>query len=242
MRLDIYLVKEALVESRAKAQQCIKEGNVKINGITAKKVSQEVGEEDKVILSFSPSMQYVSRGGLKLEHALSYFHIQAEDKICLDIGASTGGFTDCLLQKGAKKIFAVDAGHAQLHESIRHCPEVVVFEQYNARYMKSSDFSEDISLVVMDVSFISQTLLLEGIANLLKEGGELVSLIKPQFELSRNDLTKKGVVKTTAKKNEACKNVINVAKTYGLTLVGMTQSPILGGEGNEEYLAYFRKR
>ena len=186
-------------------------------------------------------LPFVSRGGLKLEFALERFAISAEGAKALDVGASTGGFTDCLLKRGADHVIAVDSGENQMASSLRADPRVTCVEKYNARYMKSADFSYEPNLVVMDVSFISQTLILGALSSVMTEDGVLVSLIKPQFEVGRSAVGKNGIVKKAEDRGRAIEHVLSVANSFGLGCFALTRSPITGGDGNIEFLAAFRK-
>jgi len=237
MRLDVYLAKKSFIESRSKAKAAIEDGRLIVNGEITLKPSYEVQENDEIFLTEEENT-YVSRGGQKLRAALDAFGISAEGKNCLDIGASTGGFTDCLLQSKAAFVTAVDSGSNQLHPSLRGDKRIALKERYNARYMTSALGSFDIA--VMDVSFISQTLILARIPLVLKPGGVLISLIKPQFELARASLDKRGVVKNEKDRKTALKKVLDCAARCGFKNNGVITSPIPGGDGNTEYLAYFK--
>ena len=240
MRLDVYLSSSSLVKSRTEAKGFITSGAVLVNGKIVTKPSFEVSEEDQISVDTS-TKRFVSRGGLKLEHALSYFSVDPKGKICLDVGASSGGFTDCLLKSGAARVVAVDSGSGQLVSEIREDSRVAVFENYNARYMKPADFDCAPSLAVMDVSFISSTYIMPSMYGVLEEGGDFVLLIKPQFEVGRSGLKKGGIVKDEATAELAVKRVIDFAKNVGFSFIGVTRSPITGGDGNTEYLAHFKK-
>ena len=243
MRLDVFLYEKNKTVSRSRAKELIEKGAIKINGKTILKPSFEVPDDmSENLLEIAVNTdKYVSRGGYKLEGAILSFFIDVDGKVALDIGASTGGFTDCLLKNGAKKVYAVDSGKNQLVDSLRVDNRVVVYENYNARYMKKSDFADAIDIVVMDVSFISQTLIIPQIVDVLSIGGELVSLIKPQFEVGRANVGKNGIVKSEKARKFAIDNVCKVASQYGLLLYKCIESPIKGGDGNIEFLAYFKK-
>ena len=185
--------------------------------------------------------EFVSRGGVKLKGALLEFHIDVSGKLCLDVGASSGGFTDCLLKSGATHVIAVDSGSGQLNESIRRDDRVTVFENYNARYMKSDDLEYSPSLAVMDVSFISATYIIPAVYDVLADGGEFVCLIKPQFEVGRANLGKGGIVKDSKARADAVKKVTDFATGCGFKVKGIMQSTIKGGDGNIEFLAHFVK-
>lgn len=241
MRLDKYLAEHALADSRTRAAQMIGAGLIKVNGILQKKPSFDVPEGATVEVT-GDLLPYVSRGGLKLKGALDAFGIRPDGMICADIGASTGGFTDCLLQEGAVKVYAIDSGRDQLHEKLRADPRVVSMESFNARGLTPARLGEQVDLAVTDVSFISQTLLHEAIASILKDGGVFVSLIKPQFEAGRENLGKGGIVKNPKVRREAARRVLASAIAAGLAPIAVTASPITGGDGNVEYLAYFCKQ
>ncbi len=241
MRADQYLVSFSYIDSRQRAQTAIKNGWVRLDGRPIDKPAIEVDENIPHEVVIENTEKYVGRGGQKLEGALNAFKIDPEGLICADIGASTGGFTDCLLQRGARKIYAVDSGKGQLHPKIASDVRVTSIEGYNARYMKREDFEEEIDLAVMDVSFISQTMIIPALVSVLRDGGALVSLIKPQFEAGRQALGKNGIVKDKKDRYFAAVKVIECASALGLTCVGFIRSPIKGGDGNEEYLAHFIK-
>ena len=239
MRLDIYLFQKGFVKSRQKAKNLIEEGNVKVNGVVVEKSSFEVLYDVKVeILDNCP---YVSRGGLKLEGILRATGDDISEKVCLDIGASTGGFTHCLLLKGAKKVYAIDSGTNQLAEELKKDTRVVSIENFNARNLTLDTIGETADIVTIDVSFISQNLILPNIVKLLKDSGIFYSLIKPQFEVGRALVGKGGIVKDKKARLIAINSVINCAKEHGLICNKFLKSPIQGGDGNIEYLASFSK-
>ena len=239
MRLDQYLEKNGLVSSRSRAKALILEGAVEVNGIPVRKPAYAVEEGCAVVLR--NDLAYVSRGGQKLEAGLSAFSVSCAGRVVLDVGASSGGFTDCVLQNGAARVFAVDVGSGQLVPSLREDPRVTVIENYNARYMKGTDFDAVPTLAVMDVSFISQTLILPALAEVLPKNGELISLIKPQFEAGRGALGRGGIVREEKDRKAAVSRVESAARGVGLSMRGCIQSPIRGGDGNIEYLACFVK-
>lgn len=239
MRLDVYLAENGFAKSRTAATKLIEDGCVSVNGKTIKKASYQTDEN--VLVTVNDNMKYVSRGGYKLEGALDAFCIDVKGKIAIDIGASSGGFTDCLLQRGASFVYAIDSGRGQLAEKILSDTRVESRENVNARYMGKKDFKMEIDIAVMDVSFISQTLILPSVFAILKPGAELVSLIKPQFEVGRNGVGKNGIVKDEKVRRSAKERVCGFAESIGFSLVGTVESPIKGGDGNIEYLAYFRK-
>ena len=240
VRLDVALTENGTCESRTKAQELIKSGAVTVNGKTVTKPSFPVEISDSVNADTEGVCPFVSRGGLKLQAALDSFSLDVSGAVCIDIGASTGGFTDCLLKCGAVKVFAVDSGTSQLHPSLKADGRVICMENTNARYLTASDIGQDIDVAVMDVSFISQTKLYPAVASVLKNKGVLVSLIKPQFEVGKSGIGKGGIVKDAKLTDKTVKSVIDVASGYGLQCEGKIVSPIKGGDGNTEYLAIFR--
>ena len=240
MRLDKYLAENGLADSRTRAAQMIEAGLIRVIGTVQKKPSFDV-LEGAAVEATGDLLPYVSRGGLKLKGALDAFSISPKGMVCADIGASTGGFTDCLLQEGAVKVYAIDSGRDQLHEKLRSDPRVVSMESFNARGLTPAHLGETVDLAVTDVSFISQTLLHEAIASILKDGGIFISLIKPQFEVGRENLGKGGIVKNPKARRDAARRVLVSAMAAGLALIAVITSPITGGDGNIEYLAYFRK-
>lgn len=239
VRLDQLLVARGLFESREKAQRAIMAGAVSIGEQPADKPGTKVAED--VAISVKTAERYVGRGGLKMEGALAHFGVDPTGATCLDIGASTGGFTDCLLQHGAAKVYAIDVGHSQLDWKIRSDSRVVVREKLNARYLTREDIPDPIAVCVIDVSFISLTLILPPAAALLSNGGVIVPLIKPQFELRKEDVGRGGVVRDPALHEQAVEKIrAFVATVPGLEWSGVMESPILGGEGNKEFLACLR--
>jgi 23S rRNA (cytidine1920-2'-O)/16S rRNA (cytidine1409-2'-O)-methyltransferase len=240
LRLDQLLVARGCFESREKAQRAIMAGAVSIGEQLVDKPGTKVAED--AAISVKTAERYVGRGGLKLEAALAHFGIDPTGATCLDIGASTGGFTDCLLQHGAAKVHAIDVGHSQLDWKIRRDPRVVVREKLNARHLTRADIADPIAICVIDVSFISLTLILPPAAALLSNGGVIVPLIKPQFELRKEDVGRGGVVREPALHEQAVEKIrAFVSSTLpGLAWRGVIESPILGGEGNKEFLACLR--
>lgn len=237
-RLDVLLVERGLSENRTKAQAVIMSGLVDVNGQRADKPG--VSYEETVDIQIrGAACPYVSRGGLKLEKALRDFGVHPADYVCSDSGASTGGFTDCLLQQGAKKVFAIDVGYGQLDWKIRNDPRVVVMERTNIRYVTPEDLGEPLDLSVIDVSFISLKIVLPAIKNLLKPGrGQVLCLIKPQFEAGRDKVGKKGVVRDPETHKEVLDNFVALAGELGFTILGLTFSPVKGPEGNIEFLGH----
>lgn len=240
-RLDLLLVERGLAESRTRAQALVMEGKVRVGGQVETKASRQVEAEVEVEVEAPP--RFVSRGGEKLEGAFEKFSLAAEGRICLDVGSSTGGFTDCLLQHGAKKVMAVDVGTNQLAYKLRTDPRVWVKENYNARFMKSADLPDVPTLAVTDVSFISLKLILPPIVDVLAPGGEIVALIKPQFEVGKGNAPG-GLVRDEALRLEARDEIVRFGREeLGLELLGLEESPIRGKEmGNVEYLSHWRKK
>ena len=219
----------------------ISEGSVIINGKRIEKASENIDENAENNVEITAKQKFVGRGGYKLEYALEKFNIDVKGMTAIDVGASTGGFTDCLLQRGAVKVFAVDSGEGQLDTSLVSDSRVVNIEKYNARNLKSTDFDSKIDIAVMDVSFISQTLIIPSLSDLLTDGAWFVSLIKPQFEVGRSAVGKKGIVKSSKDRINAVKNVVSFAENFGLGCLGVSESVITGGDGNVEYVAAFQK-
>jgi 23S rRNA (cytidine1920-2'-O)/16S rRNA (cytidine1409-2'-O)-methyltransferase len=236
-RLDQLLVERGLVESREKARALILAGQVLVNGQRVDKAGHNVAVDAQVELLEQP--RYVGRGGLKLEAALRHFDIQVAAKICMDVGSSTGGFTDCLLQHGAARVYAIDVGTAQLDWKMRNDPRVIVREQVNARYLSREDVPEIIQLAVCDVSFISITMILPAIAKLVAEDAEMVILVKPQYELERRQVGKGGIIRDAELHQQACRRVQEAVQRLGFR-TDTIPSPILGAEGNQEFLLYAR--
>lgn len=240
MRLDIYLAESALVDSRTDAKNFILSGAVSVDGRVVKKPAAEVTGNEDISVDKS-GKKYVSRGGLKLEAALDAFSVDPTGVTAIDVGASSGGFTDCLLKRGASRVIAVDSGSGQLVDSIRKDTRVHVYENFNARYMSASDFDYTPDFAVMDVSFISAKLIFPAVSSVLKQDGRFICLIKPQFEVGRSGLNKKGIVKSESLRKRAVDDVVESASLCCFELLGLIESPIVGGDGNIEYLAYFKK-
>ena len=239
-RLDVALVARGLAETRAKAQASIMSGIVYVNGQKVDKAGTPVAA-DAALEGRGHTLRYVSRGGLKLEKAMAAFPITLTDCICADIGASTGGFTDCMLQNGAAKVYAVDVGYGQLDWKLRSDARVVCLERTNARYLSAEQIPETLDFASIDVSFISLKLIFPALYALLREGGEVACLIKPQFEAGREKVGKKGVVRDPAVHLEVLEHFLDHAKENNFTVLGITYSPIRGPEGNIEYLGYLKK-
>ena len=236
-RLDIMLVQRSLAPSREKAKAIIMSGIVYVNGQKEDKAGATFEEDVSVEVRGNP-LPFVSRGGLKLRKAFEVFPLSVTDGICLDIGASTGGFTDCMLQQGAQKVYSVDVGHGQLDWRLRNDPRVVCMEKYNFRYAAKEDFPDPFDFAATDVSFISLTKILPPAKLLLKQGAPMVCLIKPQFEAGREKVGKKGVVTDPAVHKEVCEKILRFACNLGFSAEGLSFSPIRGPEGNIEYLLY----
>lgn len=242
-RIDKLLVDRGLVESRTKAQAMIMAGVVLVDEQRIAKPSDLVSAEAEIRLKGAddPTSRYVGRGGLKLQAALQHFDINARDLVCLDVGASTGGFTDCLLQHGARRVVSIDVGHNQIHWRLRNDERVEVREGINARYLTPDDFDTKFDLVVMDVSFISATKIMPAIVPLLTETGRLVTLIKPQFEVGRDEVGKGGIVRDPQKHARVVAEVNRAAEDLGLSVRTAMESPIRGADGNVEFLALYEK-
>lgn len=237
MRLDTYLAENSFVKSRSLAKALIEKGAVKVNGKVTVKPSFDVEEPNIEIAE--DAMPFVGRGGFKLEAALDCFDIDVSGLRCIDVGASTGGFTDCLLQHGASHVLSVDCGYGQLAPELKADERVSQLEGFNARNLCPETTGEFFDLAVMDVSFISQTLIHSALASVLKSGAKFVTLIKPQFESGRKSLSNKGIVKKETDRKAAIDKVLLSASVNGFTFVGKMESPIKGGDGNTEYLAFF---
>ena len=240
-RLDRYLTEKGFSRSRSLGAKLVKNGFVYVNGKAADKPSMEIEEDDVVEILENALTRYVSRGGLKLEAALKEFSFSPEGLVCADIGASTGGFTDCLLQHGASKVYAVDSGTGQLHPSLKQNALVISMENTNARFLDES-YLPPVDLVVMDVSFISQKLLYPAVTKILKENGVFIALIKPQFEVGPDHIGKGGIVRQEKVRLECIEALKVAAEKYGLILEKTIPSPITGGDGNVEYLGLFQRK
>ena len=239
-RLDVLLVKRNLVESREKAKAIIMSGNVFVEGQREDTAGSMFSDEVQIEIK-GQTLKYVSRGGLKLEKAMANFDVELQDKVCTDVGSSTGGFTDCMLQNGARKVFAIDVGKGQLAWKLRNDERVVCMEKTNIRYVTPEDLGELIDFSSIDVSFISLTKVLLPIRNYLKEDGQIVALIKPQFEAGREKVGKKGVVREKSTHYEVIELVLSYATSIGFKVLNLDFSPIKGPEGNIEYLAHLQK-
>lgn len=238
-RLDVLLTELMYADTRSKAQAIIMSGQVYVNGQKADKPGISYDADTAVIEVRGQTCPYVSRGGLKLEKALRDFGVKPEGYVCSDSGASTGGFTDCLLQQGARKVFAIDVGYGQLDWKIRSDERVVVMERTNIRYVTPEDLGEPLDLSVIDVSFISLKIVLPAIKQLLKPGqGQVLCLIKPQFEAGKEKVGKKGVVREPETHKEVLDSFVSLADELGFTILGLTFSPVKGPEGNIEFLGH----
>ncbi len=241
-RLDVILVRQGYAASREKAKALLMAGNVFVDNQREDKAGTLFDESKIKIEVKGRPLPYVSRGGLKLERALGQFPIVLQDKDCMDIGASTGGFTDCMLQNGAGKVYAIDVGHGQLDWKLRNDERVVCMEKTNFRYVTDENIGEPIDFASVDVSFISLTKILIPARKLLRQGGEMVCLIKPQFEAGRDKVGKKGVVRDRSVHIEVVRRIVDYADMIGFSVKGLTYSPIKGPEGNIEYLMWLEKR
>jgi len=234
-RLDVALVERGLCDTRSKAQSLIMARRILVNGRHVDKAGASVSDDEELSIE-ALEHPWVGRGGMKLAHALREFGISVEGKICADIGASTGGFTDVMLKNGAKKVYAVDVGYGQLDVSLRNDPRVVNREKVNARFLTAADFDDVIEFVSIDVSFIPLKLILPAVTTFLR--GELVALIKPQFEVGKSDVGKGGIVRDETKRAEAVASVVTSTRDLGFDVSGVIESPIKGAEGNVEFLMY----
>lgn len=239
-RIDVLLFERGLVPSREKARALIMAGSVYVNNQKFDKPGDTVSDDAAIEVRGS-ALKYVSRGGLKLEKAMQLFPITLEGKTCMDVGASTGGFTDCMLQNGAEKVYSVDVGYGQLAWQLRQDPRVVNLERMNARYLTREQVPEEIDFFSVDVSFISLKIILPAVRPLLKDGGQAVCLIKPQFEAGREKVGKKGVVRDKAVHEDVVETICGFALQNGYSVLGLTFSPVKGPEGNIEYLVYLEK-
>ncbi|HEY8361421.1 MAG TPA: TlyA family RNA methyltransferase [Tissierellaceae bacterium] len=238
-RVDILLVEKGLVESREKAKRIIMEGSVFVGNKRIDKPGEKLDEDVELVIKDNP-LTYVSRGGLKLEKAIKLFNIDLFNKVAMDIGASTGGFTDCMLQNGVSKVFAVDVGYGQLDWRLRNDPRVIVMERTNIRNVTYEDINEKIDFITIDVSFISLKLVLPVAKSLLNEDGEVVALIKPQFEAGRDKVGKKGIVREKDTHCEVISSIVEFSRSLGFGICGLSYSPITGATGNIEFLIYLK--
>lgn len=239
-RADVVLFEKGLVESREKAKRIIMEGSVYIGTLRIDKPGEKIDEEAEVYIKGNP-INYASRGGLKLEKAIEEFNLDLQNLISMDIGASTGGFTDCMLQNGAKKVYALDVGYGQLDWKLRNDNRVVVMERTNIRYVKPEDIEDKLDFISIDVSFISLKLVLPVAKDLLREDGELVALVKPQFEAGREKVGKKGIIRDKKIHREVLESTIELSKELGFGIKDISFSPVTGTKGNIEFLIYLKK-
>jgi 23S rRNA (cytidine1920-2'-O)/16S rRNA (cytidine1409-2'-O)-methyltransferase len=239
-RIDILLYEKGVAESRNAARSLLMSGCVYVDGQKVDKAGKLVNPDSEIIVK-DGLPKYVSRGGLKLEKALMEFQIDVKDKICLDIGSSTGGFTDCLLQYGAKKVYAVDVGYGQLDWKLRNDPRVILKERLNARYLKKEDIGEQVDIVTIDVSFISIIKVIDPALKILRNVGVLIGLIKPQFEVGKGQVGKGGIVRDSEKHEAVIDEVEQYLDELGLKNIRTIESPILGAEGNKEFLISAKK-
>lgn len=240
-RLDVILVNQGYAPSREKAKAIIMSGNVYVNGQKEDKAGTGFDQSKIQLEVRGSSLRYVSRGGLKLEKAMNQWNLKLDEKVCMDIGASTGGFTDCMLQNGAAKVYSVDVGHGQLAWKLRNDERVVCMEQTNFRYMVREDIQEDLDFASVDVSFISLTKILIPARNLLRTGAEMVCLVKPQFEAGKEKVGKNGVVREPEVHEEVIAKIVDFAHFIGFSVLHLDYSPIKGPEGNIEYLLHLCK-
>ncbi len=239
-RLDVIMVDKGLVKSRERAKALIMEGKVTVNGIPVLKSGTLVGADAEIILK-KEDIPYVGRGGLKLKAALDFFHIDPGDKIVMDIGCSTGGFTDCILKENAVKVYAIDVGYGQIDWSLRQDPRVILLEKTNVRYLEKEKIPDSVALILIDVSFISLTKVLPKCLELLDDEGAILALIKPQFEVGKGLVEKGGVIKDESKRMDAVEKIRSFAETIGLKSIGIFESPVHGQKGNIEYFIYLRR-
>ena len=239
-RLDILLQETHPQYSRRQIQSWIMQGKVTIDDQKVTKPGTQIKEDAKVELKVEEP-KFVGRAGFKLEKALDHFGVDVEGLTVLDAGISTGGFTDCLFQRGAKKVYGVDVGYGQVHEKVRTDERLVLMERTNLRNLTPEDVGENVDLITLDLSFISLLKVMDAVKNLLKNDGQLITLIKPQFEAGRHQVGKGGIIKDSAVHEEVIKKVTEGIKKFGFELIGVTESPIEGGSGNKEFLAYFKK-
>jgi 23S rRNA (cytidine1920-2'-O)/16S rRNA (cytidine1409-2'-O)-methyltransferase len=239
-RLDKLLIKKGLVSSRERAKALILEGRVLVNTLPVDKAGTLIDERAEIVLR-GEELPYASRGGLKLEGALEHFHIQLDGLVVMDVGASTGGFTDCMLQRGARKIYAVDVGYGQLAWKLRKDPRVVVLERTNIRYLTGDSVPGKVDFVTIDVSFISLLKVVPKILEFLKDGGGILALIKPQFEVGKGEVDKGGVIKSVEKRMNVIGRITEGFESLGLDVQGVSESPVKGQKGNIEYFIYVIK-
>lgn len=239
-RLDLLLQSRGLAESRERARSLILSGSVLVDGKKIEKAGAQVKEDAEIVL-LGPVSPYVGRGGIKLEGALNAFHLDPSGKVVIDVGASTGGFTDCLLQRGAARVYAVDVGYGQLAWRLRQDPRVIVLERRNIRTLPPETIPEPVDLATIDVSFISLEKVIPAVIPFLKPRGEIVALVKPQFEVGKGEVGRGGIVRSSEKHRSVLDRIYSQAAGWGLQIGGSIPSPILGQKGNTEFLVYFRR-
>lgn len=239
-RIDKLLVSKGLAESREKAQALIMAGEVLVSAIKIEKPSTKVDLEAEITVKGKP-FPFASRGGVKLDFALNYFSVAVKDKVVMDVGSSTGGFTDCLLQRGAQKVYAIDVGYGQLAWKLQKDSRVILIERQNVRYLTTDHVPEMLDLITIDVSFISLKKVIPRIMSFLKEQGEILCLVKPQFEVGKGEVGRKGIVKETEKHKRVVKEIETFSKNSGLLVKGSVESPISGAKGNKEFFLYLIK-
>lgn len=239
-RLDKILVERGIASSRERARALIMEGKILVEGNRIEKAGEKI-RIDSDIQVVGEDHKYVSRGGLKLEAAIKTFKIDPRDKVVIDVGASTGGFTDCILQNGARKVYAVDVGYGQLAWKLRNDKRVINLERRNIRYLEKDEIGEEADLILIDTSFISIEKFLSHLLNFLKKGGEILALIKPQFEVGRGEVDKGGVVKDPLKHKKVIERILKFCEGLGLKVIGVFESPLLGPKGNKEFFIYLKK-
>lgn len=239
LRIDKLLVEKGLAESRAKAQALLMAGQIIVNDKRVDKAGEMVSSDADIRIR-GEAVPFVSRGGLKLEHAIKHFNIEINNKVAIDVGASTGGFTDCLLKRGIKKVYAIDVGYGQMDIRVKEDPRVVSIERTNIRELKPESIPEKADLAVIDVSFISLTKVLSHVIPLLKDAGEIVSLIKPQFEVGKGEVGKGGIVRDEKKIERVVGRISSYSMEIGLEVAGVVESPIPGAKGNREFLIYLK--
>jgi 23S rRNA (cytidine1920-2'-O)/16S rRNA (cytidine1409-2'-O)-methyltransferase len=239
-RLDVLIVDSGLVKSRERAKALIMEGKVVVDGVTVAKAGTLVSRDSDIVLK-KGDIPYVGRGGLKLKSALDFFHVSPREKIIMDIGCSTGGFTDCVLKEEARRVYAIDVGYGQIDWSLRQNPQVILLEKTNIRYLEREKVPDVIDLILIDVSFISLTKVLPKGMEFLHPEGEILALIKPQFEVGKGHVEKGGVIKDESARMSAVENIRRFAESVGLKPIGVFESPVHGQKGNVEYFIYLRR-
>ncbi|HAM51745.1 MAG TPA: TlyA family rRNA (cytidine-2'-O)-methyltransferase [Nitrospiraceae bacterium] len=238
-RLDVLLFKRGIVDSRERAKALIMEGKVLVNARAVTKAGASIDADARIEMK-GEDMPYVSRGGLKLDAAIEHFAIKLRDVIAIDVGSSTGGFTDCMLQRGAKRVYCVDVGYGQLSWPLRNDPRIILFERTNIRYLEKEKIPEDIDFATVDLSFISLKKVLAKVMEFLRHEGEILALVKPQFEVGKGEIGKGGIVRDERQRMAAVDGIAGYAEEIGLKAKGIFRSPVLGQKGNQEYFCYLR--